>query len=82
MAREEHQAHCPRGTKNEELELSEGLVGSQLMVIVDHKPHLLLELAEVANQALHDGPATEVRCPGQRPHDLGSRPRAAQSVRD
>src|SRR5690349_14082701 len=59
MAREEDQSDGFGSTKNEQFELTQALVGSDLVEIIDDQPHPVLELTEITNQALDYGPAAE-----------------------
>ena len=68
VARGEHQAELLGRAHQEELELAQRVLGTQLVKVVDHKPDRLLERLQILEQSLDDRPAVEIRRARQLPH--------------
>ena len=68
VARGQHKSELLRRAHQQQLELAQRVLGTQLVKVVDHNPDRLLERLQILEQTLDDRPAVEIRRAGQLPH--------------
>ena len=78
----QHESQLRRRGPEQHLNLADGLLGLQLVQVVDHQPQRLLERAQILQQPMDDVRAVQTRRGGQLPHPLRSGTGLAQRVQD
>ncbi len=77
---QQHESQLRRRGPDQQLHVADGLVGLELVQVVDHQPQRLLERAQIFEQPSDDVRAVQIRRGRQLPHPLRSGTGLAQRV--